>query len=82
MAPLYTAAMPQPQPYQFGTHIGATCARQFISFQDLADKLKMDVHQLMKGCNGHAPPSRALVKRAGQGAEDRRVGFLRSWRTR
>jgi hypothetical protein len=28
-----------------------SCARQFISFQDLADKLKLDVHALMKQCN-------------------------------
>jgi hypothetical protein len=31
------------------------------TFQDLAEKLKMDVHDLMRRCNGHAPPSKALV---------------------
>ena len=29
---------------------------------DLAEKLKMPVEDLMKQCNGHAPPSKALVK--------------------
>ena len=29
---------------------------------DLADTLKMDVTDLMRQCNGHAPPSKALVK--------------------
>jgi transcriptional regulator with XRE-family HTH domain len=32
------------------------------TFQDLADKLGMDVHDLMRQCNGHASPSKALVK--------------------
>jgi hypothetical protein len=61
---LYTAAMPQSQPYVFSVRSGASCTRQFVSFQDFAEKLKMDIHQLMLECNnGHAPPSRALVKR-------------------
>ena len=32
------------------------------NFIDLAEKLKMDVHDLMRQCNGHASPSKALVK--------------------
>lgn len=32
------------------------------TFPDLAEKLKMDVTDLMRQCNGHAPPSKALVK--------------------
>jgi ribosome-binding protein aMBF1 (putative translation factor) len=31
-------------------------------FQQLADKLKMDVADLMRQCNAKAPPSKALVK--------------------
>jgi transcriptional regulator with XRE-family HTH domain len=58
----YTAAMPQPKLYAFSTHIGAACAKQFRSFADLAEKLKMDVTELMRQCNGKAPPSKALVK--------------------
>jgi hypothetical protein len=34
----------------------------FISFQDLAEKLNMDVTDLMKQCNGKVPPTRKLVK--------------------
>jgi ribosome-binding protein aMBF1 (putative translation factor) len=32
------------------------------TFVDLAEKLKMDVTDLMRQCNGHAHPSKALVK--------------------
>ena len=32
------------------------------NFIDLAEKLKMDVTDLMRQCNGHASPSKALVK--------------------
>jgi hypothetical protein len=53
--------MPGPKRYQFSTHI-ATCARQFRTFPDLAEKLRMDVTDLMRQCNGKAPPSKALVK--------------------
>jgi hypothetical protein len=60
--PVYTAAMPEPKLYSFSTHVGAACAKQFRTFQDLAEKLKMDVHDLMRQCNAHAPPTRALVK--------------------
>jgi ribosome-binding protein aMBF1 (putative translation factor) len=49
-------------PYTFSVTIGASCARQFRTFQDLAEKLKMPVEDLMRQCNGKAPPSKALVK--------------------
>jgi len=32
------------------------------TFQDLADALKVDVHDLMHQCNAKVPPSKALVK--------------------
>jgi ribosome-binding protein aMBF1 (putative translation factor) len=32
------------------------------NFVDLAEKLKMDVTDLMKQCNGHASPSKTLVR--------------------
>jgi hypothetical protein len=32
------------------------------TFVDLAEKLRMPVEDLMRQCNGHAPPSKALVK--------------------
>jgi hypothetical protein len=54
--------MPLPKLYSFSTVIGESCARQFITFQDLADALKMDVHDLMRQCNGRVPATRALVK--------------------
>ena len=54
--------MTEPKLYQFSTHIGATCAKEFRTFPDLAEKLKMDVTDLMRQCNGKAPPSKALVK--------------------
>jgi ribosome-binding protein aMBF1 (putative translation factor) len=49
-------------PYTFSTHIGAACNKQFRTFIDLAEKLKMDVTDLMQQCNGHAPPTKALIK--------------------
>jgi hypothetical protein len=49
-------------PYQFSTHIGSACAKQCRSFTDLAEKLKMDVTDLMRQCNGEVSPSKALVK--------------------
>jgi ribosome-binding protein aMBF1 (putative translation factor) len=39
--------MPDPKPYRF---------------VDLAEKLRMPVEDLMRQCNGHASPSKALVK--------------------
>jgi hypothetical protein len=35
----------QPKLYSFSTTIGAACAKQFRTFPDLAEKLKMDVTQ-------------------------------------
>jgi ribosome-binding protein aMBF1 (putative translation factor) len=49
-------------PYTFSTHIGAACAQQSRTFVDLAEKLKMDVSDLMRQCNGKVSPSKSLVK--------------------
>ena len=49
-------------PYEFSTHIGAACARRMKTFHDLAEKLKMDVTDLMRRCNGKFSPSKSLVK--------------------
>jgi ribosome-binding protein aMBF1 (putative translation factor) len=49
-------------PYRFSVTIGANCARQLRTFVDLAEKLKMPVEDLMRQTNGHASPSKALVK--------------------
>jgi transcriptional regulator with XRE-family HTH domain len=49
-------------PYQFSTQIGAACVKKFRTFPDLAEKLKMDVNDLMRQCNGKVSPSKALVK--------------------
>ena len=49
-------------PYAFSVTIGETCSRKMRTFVDLAEKLKMDVTDLMRQCNGHAPPTKALVK--------------------
>jgi transcriptional regulator with XRE-family HTH domain len=46
----------------FGQRGAETCNRRSHTFQDLAEKLKMDVTDLMRQCNGKAPPSKALVK--------------------
>lgn len=46
------SAMPEPKLYAFSTHIGAACAKQFRTFADLAEKLKMDVTDLMRQCIG------------------------------
>jgi hypothetical protein len=48
--------------YAFSTHIGAARAKQFRMFASLAEKLKIDVTDLMRQCNGKIPPSKALVK--------------------
>jgi hypothetical protein len=53
---------PYKPPYAFSVTIGETCARKMRTFMDLAEKLKMPVEELMRQCNGHAPPSKALVK--------------------
>jgi ribosome-binding protein aMBF1 (putative translation factor) len=49
-------------PYEFSIHIGAACNQQSRTFADLAEKLRMDVTDLMRQSNGKAPPSKALVK--------------------
>jgi hypothetical protein len=36
------------RPYQFSTHVGAACTTQFRTFPHLAEKLKMDVADLMR----------------------------------
>jgi hypothetical protein len=58
--------MPDPKPYKppyaFSVTIGEACNRKMRNFVDLADKLKMPVEDLMRQANGHAPPSKALVK--------------------
>ena len=55
-------AKPYKPPYPFSITIGAACARQMRTFQDLAEKLKMPVEDLMRHCNGKVSPSKALVK--------------------
>ena len=59
-----TVADPKPYKprYAFSVTIGENCARQFRTFADLAEKLKMDVTDLMRQCNGKVSPSKALVK--------------------
>jgi hypothetical protein len=37
-------------PYTFSTHIGAACAKQFRTFADLAEKLKMPVEDSCQPC--------------------------------
>jgi transcriptional regulator with XRE-family HTH domain len=60
--------MPQPDPkpykppYRFSVYIGEVCAQQMKTFAYLADRLGMDLQDLMLMCNGHKSPSRALVK--------------------
>jgi hypothetical protein len=49
-------------PYPFSTHIGAACCKQSRTFTDLAEKLKMNVLDLMRQCSGHASPSKTLIK--------------------
>jgi transcriptional regulator with XRE-family HTH domain len=49
-------------PYTFSTHIGAACATKMRTFPDLAEKLKMDITNLMRQCDGKVSPSKALVK--------------------
>jgi transcriptional regulator with XRE-family HTH domain len=54
--------MAEPKLHPFSTHIGPPAPKQFRTFPDLAEKLGMDVPNLMQQCNGKAPPSKALVK--------------------
>jgi hypothetical protein len=53
---------PYKPPYQFSVTIGETCNRKMRNFVGLAEKLKMPVEDLMRQANGHASPSKALVK--------------------
>ena len=39
-------------PYPFSTHIGAACNKQMKTFHDLAQRLGMDMIDLMLQCNG------------------------------
>ena len=54
--------MGEPKLYQFSTTIGAAATKKMRTFEDLAEKLKMGVHELMRQCNGDAPPSTVLVR--------------------
>jgi ribosome-binding protein aMBF1 (putative translation factor) len=54
--------MPEPKLYDWSVTIGTACNRRMRTFADLAEKLKMDVVDLMRQCNGHASPAKALVK--------------------
>jgi hypothetical protein len=54
--------MPEPKLYQFSTFIGAACAKQFRTLPDLAEKLKMDVTDLMQQY-----PHQIMVPSEGQG---------------
>ncbi len=61
----FLLAMPDAKykpPYAFSTMIGECLTRKMMTFHELAEKLKMDVTDLMRQCNGHAAPSEALVK--------------------
>lgn len=53
---------PYKPPYAFSTQIGASCTMQMRTFHDLAEKLKMDVRDLMRQCNGKTAPTKALIK--------------------
>jgi hypothetical protein len=53
---------PYKPPYAFSVTIGETCNRKTRTFIDLAEKLKMPVEDLMRQCNCHASPSKALVR--------------------
>ena len=48
------------KPCTFSTYIGAACAKQFRTFADLAEKLKMDVTDLMRQCNGKVSASESV----------------------
>jgi hypothetical protein len=55
-------------PYAFSVCIGEACTRKMRTFIDLAEKLKMDVTDLMRQCNGKTAPTKALVKGLAEGA--------------
>jgi transcriptional regulator with XRE-family HTH domain len=53
---------PYKPPYAFSVTIGENCAKQFRTFADLAEKMKIPLEDLMRQANGHVSPSKALVK--------------------
>jgi hypothetical protein len=57
---------PYKPPYAFSVTIGEACNRKMRNFLDLAEKLKMDVHDLMRQCNGHASPIQSAGQRSRQ----------------
>jgi transcriptional regulator with XRE-family HTH domain len=61
--------------------IGAAYARQIPRFGDLADRLGMDVTELMRECNGIAPPSKVLVKRLARELGDDPITAMANTRT-
>jgi ribosome-binding protein aMBF1 (putative translation factor) len=54
--------MAEPKIYDWSVTIGSACNKQLRTFADLAEKLTMDVIDLMRQCNRKAAPSKALVK--------------------
>jgi hypothetical protein len=73
--------MPDPNPYKppyaLSVTIGEACNRKARNFIELAEKLKMDVTGLMRQANGHAYPSKALVK----GSQGSWISMSRIWRS-
>ena len=59
----YTPTMPEPKLYELSTHIGSACARKMVTFQQLAEKLKMDVTEL----SAPMQCKDATIKSPGQG---------------
>jgi hypothetical protein len=68
--------MPE-KPYEFSTHIGVACARKMVNYQQLADKLKMDVNDLMRQCNARRR-HRKRSSRDWSGSWTSTSSFLRS----
>jgi ribosome-binding protein aMBF1 (putative translation factor) len=54
--------MAEPKLYDWSVTIATACNKQSRTFLNLAEKLKMDVVDLMRQCNGKVAPSKALVK--------------------
>jgi len=65
--------MAEPKLYAFSTHIGTACNKQSRTFADLAEKLKLDATDLMRQCNGKAPPSKGVGQGPGPGTGDQRI---------
>jgi hypothetical protein len=66
------------KPYTFSTRIGEACAKQFRTFADLAEKLNMDVTDLMRECNGKVSPSKALARKEIRDLIDNLKGQLKA----